>query len=78
MSILRPAAALAALCLLACGSASAKPSECRATRAAYASLKHGMSYHRAVERLGCPGRRVTHMTIGRTERATYTLSLIHI
>ena len=76
MSILRLAPALAALLVLACGPAdakpSAKPSDCRATQASYAALKRGMSYHRAAARLGCPGRRVTHMTIGRTERTTYT------
>lgn len=72
MSILRLAPALAALLVLPCGPAGAKPSGCRTTQAAYAALKRGMSYQRAVEHLGCPGRRVTHMTIGRTERTTYT------
>ena len=72
MSILRLAPVLLGLLVLPCGSASAKPSGCRATHPAYASLKHGTSYRRVVERLGCPGRRVTHMTIGKTEQTTYT------
>ncbi len=72
MPILPLAAAVAAVIVLTGEAASAKAAPCRATRAAYASLTHGMSYRRTVEHLGCPGRRVTHMVIGQTERSTYT------
>lgn len=69
MPNLRNATALALLLALAATPASA--SECRATRAAYGALKHGMSYRRAVTILGCPGRAVTRMTIGESRRETY-------
>lgn len=72
MSNFRSAAALAALLAFVLGPSSAASSECRATRVAYGTLKHGMSYRRAVAILGCPGRSVTSMRIGKTHRATYS------
>ncbi|MCJ2013625.1 DUF3862 domain-containing protein [Methylobacterium sp. J-076] len=72
MSKLRLAVAAAALLAFGGPSLAAHHAECRVTRQDYAALKHGMSYHHAVERLGCPGRRVTHMTIGTVRRATYS------
>jgi hypothetical protein len=72
MSNARFAAALAALLALGLGPARAASSECRATRAAYGALEHGMSYRRVVAILGCPGRAVTRMRIGKARRATYS------
>ncbi|MCJ2116675.1 DUF3862 domain-containing protein [Methylobacterium sp. J-001] len=72
MSKLRLALAAAALLALGGPSVSARESECRVTHEAYAALKHGMSYHHAEKILGCPGRRMTHMTIGKVRRATYS------
>ena len=48
----------------------AKP--CRVDRAQYTALKRGMSYGHVRDLLGCGGRRVSHLTIGREERATYS------
>ncbi|MCJ2069109.1 DUF3862 domain-containing protein [Methylobacterium sp. J-030] len=45
---------------------------CRVDHAQYTALKHGMSYGRIRDLLGCGGRRVSHLTIGREERATYS------
>lgn len=65
--------ALAALLLGVSGlPATARSADCRVTRDAYASLKHGTRYSRAVKILGCPGRRVTHMEIGTVQRSTYS------
>lgn len=46
--------------------------QCRVDHAQYAALTHGMSYGQVRERLGCGGRRVSHLTIGSEERATYS------
>jgi len=72
MSNLNYVAALAILLSLSLAPARASASECRATRAAYGALEHGMSYRRAVEILGCPGRTVTRMAIGDARRTTYS------
>jgi hypothetical protein len=72
MSNLQSRAALAALLTVLIAPMSAIASECRTTREAYGALKHGMSYRRAVEILGCQGRAVTSMHIGKTHRATYS------
>lgn len=72
MSKLRPALAAAALLALCGQPTSARHAECRVTHEAYAALKRGMSYPHAVKLLGCPGRPLTHMTIGTVRRATYS------
>lgn len=45
---------------------------CRVDHAQYAALKQGMTYRQVRARLGCGGRRVSHMTIGSVRRATYS------
>lgn len=45
---------------------------CRVDRAHYNALKHGMSYGHVRDLLRCGGWRVSHLTIGREERATYS------
>ncbi|MCJ2090093.1 DUF3862 domain-containing protein [Methylobacterium sp. E-005] len=45
---------------------------CRVDRTQYAALKQGMSYAQVRDRLGCGGRRVSHLTIGSEARATYS------
>ncbi len=51
---------------------SAGAGPCRVDRAQYAALKHGMSYGHVRHLLGCSGKRVSHLSIGREERATYS------
>ncbi|MEE7504843.1 hypothetical protein MMR14E_17100 [Methylobacterium mesophilicum] len=45
---------------------------CRVDRAQYASLARGMTYRQVRSRLGCDGRRVSHLLIGDVQRATYS------
>jgi hypothetical protein len=45
---------------------------CRVDRTQYAALKHGMSYSHVRHLFGCGGKRVSHLTIGREKRATYS------
>ncbi|MHB2205722.1 DUF3862 domain-containing protein [Methylobacterium sp. CM6257] len=45
---------------------------CRVDRAQYDALKRGMRYRRVRSLLGCDGRPVSHLTIGRIRRATYS------
>jgi hypothetical protein len=45
---------------------------CRVDRSQYAALKHGMSYGHVRHLFGCGGKRVSHLTIGREERTTYS------
>lgn len=61
---------LAASAADAARSPGARP--CRVDRAQYIALKHGMSYNHVRGLLGCGGRRVSHLTIGGEERATYS------
>jgi hypothetical protein len=61
---------LAASAADAARSPGARP--CRVDRAQYTALKHGMRYSHVRDLLGCGGRRVSHLTIGREERATYS------
>jgi hypothetical protein len=61
---------LAASAADAARSPGARP--CRVDHAQYTALKHGMSYGHVRDLLGCGGRRVSHLTIGREKRATYS------
>jgi hypothetical protein len=61
---------LAASAADAARSPGARP--CRVDRAQYNALKHGMSYGHVRHLLGCSGRRVSHLSIGREARATYS------
>lgn len=45
---------------------------CRVDHARYAALETGMTYRQVRARLGCDGRRVSHLTVGRVRRATYS------
>lgn len=45
---------------------------CRVDRDQYAALKHGMSYGHVRHLFGCSGKRVSHLSIGREERTTYS------
>ncbi|XYD12208.1 hypothetical protein R1A27_29805 (plasmid) [Methylobacterium sp. NMS12] len=45
---------------------------CRVDHAHYAALMPGMTYRQVRVRLGCDGRRVSHLTVGRVRRATYS------
>ena len=45
---------------------------CRVGPARYAALEAGMTYQQVRARLGCAGRRVSHLTVGRVRRATYS------
>lgn len=54
------------------GAAPAASKGCRVDHARYAALKTGMTYHRVRTLLGCSGHRVSHLTIGRVRRATYS------
>jgi hypothetical protein len=47
-------------------------SPCRVDRSQYAALKQGMSYGHVRHLLGCSGRRISHLAIGRAERTTYS------
>ena len=65
------------LALLFAGSAagaarSTGASPCRVDRSQYAVLARGMSYGHVRHLLGCSGRRVSHLAIGREERTTYS------
>ena len=51
---------------------STSASPCRVDRQQYAALKHGMSYGHVRHLLGCSGRRISHLSIGRAERTTYS------
>ncbi|MDH2312671.1 DUF3862 domain-containing protein [Methylobacterium brachiatum] len=64
-----------ALLLAASAASAAQPngaSRCRVDRSQYAALKHGMSYGHVRHLLGCSGRRISHLSIGRAERTTYS------
>lgn len=47
-------------------------SPCRVDRSQYAALERGMSYHHVRHLFRCGGKRVSHLTIGREERTTYS------
>lgn len=47
-------------------------SPCRVDRNQYNALEHGMTYGHIRHLFGCSGRRVSHLTIGREERTTYS------
>jgi hypothetical protein len=64
-----------ALLLAASAAGAARPhgaSPCRVNHSQYAALKHGMSYRHVRHFLGCSGRLVSHLSIGRDERTTYS------
>ncbi|MGH1575227.1 DUF3862 domain-containing protein [Methylobacterium sp. P31] len=65
-----------ALALLAASAVASAPATstrgCRVDRAEYDTLKTGMTYRQVRARLGCNGRRVSHLTVGRVRRATYS------
>lgn len=72
-TLLPLALALALLQLPSAGSAPAAPIiGCRVDHARYADLKTGMTYRQVRARLGCDGRRISHLTIGLVRRATYS------
>lgn len=66
--------AAALLVALPCLPAGAATSSCRVDRTHYTALHKGMTYRSIAARLGCPGRRISHLTIGDTHRATYSWS----
>ncbi|MBE7202580.1 MAG: hypothetical protein INR70_32920 [Parafilimonas terrae] len=45
---------------------------CRVGPARYAALRTGMTYRQVRAHLGCDGRQVSHLTVGRVRRATYS------
>ncbi|WP_245931111.1 hypothetical protein [Methylobacterium radiodurans] len=45
---------------------------CRPTLAEFKTLEMGMSYEEVAAQLGCKGRRISHIEIGRNRRATYS------
>lgn len=58
--------------LLPAPAAGAAAPHCRVDHAHYAALGKGMTYRQVRARLGCDGRRVSHLTVGRVRRATYS------
>jgi hypothetical protein len=52
--------------------AAASKAGCRVDSARYAALRTGMTHRQVRARLGCDGRRVSHLTVGRVSRATYS------
>jgi hypothetical protein len=74
MPISRLAFPLLALALApgaACAGTTPSPG-CRVDRAQFDALRSGMSERRVRTLLGCHGRRVSHLTVGKSHRATYS------
>jgi hypothetical protein len=65
-------AATIGLAAFATGASAARSKACRVNGAVYAALREGMSYEDVRRAIGCNGRRVSHLTIGRVHRATYS------
>ncbi|MGU3539566.1 DUF3862 domain-containing protein [Methylobacterium sp. A54F] len=60
------------LAILVLPAPAAAETGCRVDRTRYDALKTGMPYRKVRMLLGCDGRRVSHLTIGRSRRATYS------
>lgn len=54
--------------LSASQASAARPTACRVDKAAYAALTVGMTEAAVRRALGCEGRRISHLTIGRVHR----------